>query len=93
LVRLYREEPNGQVRDGLAVAVANTADKSVAEELIGLIREPELDDSRVLLLGALPRLGIDRAREVLDELQTDPQLGREARILLRRLDRKSKRGS
>ncbi len=93
LVTLFREEPNGQVGDGLGVAVANTADKSVAEELIGLIREPELDDSRVLLLGALPRLGIDRAREVLDELQTDPQLGREARILLRRLDRKSKRGS
>jgi hypothetical protein len=40
-----------------------------------------------LALGALPRLGIDRAREVLEELQTDPQLGKEARIQLRRLDR------
>ena len=88
LVRPYREEPNEQVKDGLAVAVANTADKSVADALIGLIREPQLGDSRLLLLGALPRLGIDRAREVLEELQTHPQLGKEARVLLRRLDRK-----
>jgi hypothetical protein len=91
LVRLYREEPNAQVKDGLAVAVANTADKSVADELIGLIREPQLGDSRLLLLGALPRLGRDRAREMLEELQTDPRLGKEARIRLRRLDRSSKR--
>jgi hypothetical protein len=59
LVRLYREEPNEQVKDGLAVAVANTAHKSVADELIGLVREPQLGDSRVLLLVAPPRLGID----------------------------------
>jgi HEAT repeat protein len=91
LVRLYREEPNEQVKSGLAVAVANTADKSVAHELIGLIREPQLGDSRLLLLSALPRLGRDRARELLEELQTDPQLGKEARIRLRRLDRNSKR--
>lgn len=90
LARLYRDEANAQVKGGLAVAVANTADKSVADELIGLIREPQLGTSRVLLLSALPRIGIDRAREVLEELQTDPQLGKEARIQLRRLDRKKR---
>ena len=87
LKRLYRDEPGGRVKDGLAVAVAATADDDVIGDVITLLRDTHLGPSRLLLLSALERSADPRARSTLMELGTDPELSREIQVILRRLKR------
>jgi hypothetical protein len=53
-------------------------------ELIALVNDSHHGPSRVLLLSALGRSSLPSAREVLAALASDPQLAREAEVLLRR---------
>lgn len=85
LTRLYREEPHGRAKDGLAVAIAAAADQSLAEEVIALARDTGLGPSRLLLLSALERLGTEQTRTALSDLRTDPDLKKEIRVVLHRL--------
>lgn len=87
LIRLYVAEAEDRVRDGLAVAIAATADDEVIGEVIGLAREPRHGSSRLLLLSALERSADPRARAALMDLGTDPELTKEVQIILRRLNR------
>jgi hypothetical protein len=91
LVRLYRQEPAGQVKNALALAVGNSAGAKELEELIRLARDPQLGDSRMLLLGALERSRDPRAYRALDELATDPDLQKEIKFMLRCRERKQRR--
>ncbi len=87
LVKLYRQEGEKRTRDGLAVALSNIADDEVFEELIGLARDPQQGESRLLLLNAFERLGHAQARKALMELGADPGLQKEVQRILRRLKR------
>jgi hypothetical protein len=91
LVRLYRQEPEGQVKHALALAVGNSAGAQELEELIRLARDPQLGESRLLLLGGLERSGDPRAYRALDELATDPDLKQEIKSMLRCRERKQRR--
>lgn len=57
LVNLYRQTNRHQdrLKQSLAAAIAVTAERSAADELIGLLFDPDLGSSRVLLLRALTR--------------------------------------
>jgi len=82
-VRLYRDEPpDSDAKDGLAVALAAASDKDVVDALISLARDDSHGESRILLLRGLKRSDSPKARAALEELCTDPVLGREARALL-----------
>jgi hypothetical protein len=84
LLRLYRAEPAAtDAKQGLAVAVANAAGDARLDDVIALAADPANGTSRLLLLSALARSGDPRGRAALDALADDPELGEEARRLLR----------
>ncbi|HET6585411.1 MAG TPA: hypothetical protein VFG69_18260 [Nannocystaceae bacterium] len=87
LTRLYREEQEERVKDGLAVAIAAVADAELIGEVIALARDPRHGSSRLLLLSALERSADPRAKAALMELGTDPDLTKEVQVILRRLRR------
>ena len=82
LITLYRAEPAGtDAKDGLAVALAATADNSVTSDLIKVVMDQSNGSSRVLLLAALTH---GDGRAILEGLTGDPSLGAEAKRLLAR---------
>lgn len=86
-VRLFREERNKRAKDGLAVAIANTADDSTIDEVIELARDRQLGPSRKLLLRALQQSRVPVARTALAELDADPELHAEVQRVIRTLTR------
>jgi len=90
LTRLYREEEIPRVKRGLAVAIAAAAHEEVIEDVMVLARDRQYGPTRVLLLDALERSKDPRAHETLRELKDDPDLEKEIRVILRRLDRRKR---
>jgi hypothetical protein len=82
LMQLFAKEHDKRVKDGLAVAVAQTADDEVIGDVIALARDPQHGASRTLLLSALKRSKDPRARAALMELCVDPDIGKAAQRLL-----------
>jgi hypothetical protein len=85
LVNLFRDEHEKRAKDGLAVAIAATADDEAIADVIQLVRDSRHGPSRLLLLKALERSSDSRAHATLAELRTDPELQKEIRVILRRL--------
>ena len=85
LVNLYRQETVRRTKDGLAVAISNIADDETLDELIALARDVGHGESRVLLLNALERSRLPKARKALMELGGDPMLQKEVQRILNRL--------
>lgn len=88
LTRLYRQERDERVQDGLAVALAGAADDSVLNDIIELSRDRDRGPSRLLLLDALARSADPAAWDVLTELKDDPELKKEVAVILRRRQRR-----
>lgn len=88
--RLYREESATDAKDRLAVAIAEAADDGVIEDVISLARDRTQGPSRLLLLRALERSKTPRAKAALIELETDPELEKEIKVILRRLKRRKR---
>lgn len=91
LRRSYRKEQEEQPKDGLAVAIAAAADEDVIGDVIALARDVRNGPSRLLLLGALERSKDPRARAALMSLGTDQELAEEIQVILRRLERATRR--
>lgn len=84
LADLYVGEQDPQVKDGLAIAVAQTVTDTTMDDLLALIADATNGTSRVLLLIArFPR----RAIEPLERLADDPDLRLEIPVVLKRLRR------
>jgi hypothetical protein len=79
-VQLYEREPAGtDTKDGLAVALAAISDRSTLDDLVALAEDARHGASRVLLLRGLPRSRQAAARAAVERLQSDPDVGAEAR--------------
>lgn len=91
LTRLYQAETDERVRGGLAAAIAASATDDVLPELISLLRAGDHGESRVILLSALERSTAVLAGQILEELRTDPVLGKQAQVSLRVRARRQKR--
>ena len=87
LVRLFRAEPPGQFRQGLAVAIAESADDDVLEEVIDLLRDKNFGTNRILLLPVLERSRKPEVLDILSGLKEDPDLEHEVQKTLRRIKR------
>ena len=70
--------------EGLAGALAATATAEVFDDLVEVVHYEPAGDSRVLLLKAVVRTGRERGWAVIEELQSDPVLSREASARLKR---------
>lgn len=84
LVKQYGEEKGRRAKDGLAVALSNIVDDETLEELITLARDARHGESRLLLLSALERSRLPKARKALIELSKDVVLEKEVQRILRR---------
>lgn len=84
LMRLYREESDPSAKDGLAVALAATADEGTIEDVIALAGDPWHGPSRLLLMRAIKRSRHPDAYAALTDLEADPELAEEVRALLGR---------
>ncbi|TCV92073.1 hypothetical protein EC912_10865 [Luteibacter rhizovicinus] len=88
--RLYKELPptnsaeRGRPDDGLAVALSSSMPKTKLLEMIDLLSDQGLGDSRVLLLRALRRSREPLAKEAIDRLKDDPALTKEIHSWRRR---------
>lgn len=63
-----------------ALALGNSADDSVISEVIELARDASIGHDRSPLVGALLRSKDPRAKQVLDELERDPLIGKEVKM-------------
>ena len=70
------------------MAIAAAADAGAISDVIALARDRTHGPSRVLLLNALERSADPRARAALVDLAADPDLTREVRVILKRIERK-----
>lgn len=91
LIRLFAQESEERVKDGIAAAIAAAASDDVIGDVIALARDGRNGPSRILLLSALERSGDPRARAALMDLGTDRELAEEIQVILRRLKRRTKR--
>lgn len=75
LFRLYEREPaTTRSKEGLALALANSADETVCQDLIRATARKNHGESRILLLDGLVRLGTAESLAALDVLASDPML-------------------
>jgi len=89
LARLYIDETDPRVKDGLADAVAQTVTNATLHELLALLGDPRHGTSRVLLLTAkFPA----SALSALERLAGDPDLRLEVPRVLQRLRRSRRAG-
>lgn len=84
LVDLYREtDPaQDQLKQALAAALCVIADRGAADELIRLLFDTDLGPSRILLLGAVTRLRLPAAWDVIAKALADDDLSKEAAHML-----------
>lgn len=75
---------NKRVKDGLAVALAVSADRNVLSELIELAKDKRHGSSRILLLIGIRRSRSVEAQEAIEQLADDPQLALEIQSWKRR---------
>jgi HEAT repeat protein len=71
LVKSYRAEVDEEVKSGLAVALLGSADDSVLDDVLALIRDPSHGKSRGHLVDVLVRSKERRAWEALEALASD----------------------
>lgn len=84
LAAAYRTETNFQVKDGLAVAVSNTAGRDHLEEVVSMLSDRSLGPSRVLMLRILRSIDKTRANAILEKLSDDPDLSKEVDAIQRK---------
>jgi hypothetical protein len=87
LRQYFLREPEGgrsDVKWALACAVSGAADDEQLEKVIELITDESLGLNRLPLLAVLARSKNQSARDTLDKLRADRQLGREVRRLFGR---------
>lgn len=76
IVGLYRSTTDSfDLQQGLAAAMAGTVTDETVDELVAEARRPEHGESRLLLLLGLRRLRTPAARQALEGLLDDPDLG------------------
>lgn len=81
---LYYRETGEATRDGLATSLGKLATKDKFEDLVTLLHDESLGDSRILLIGDIVRVGRERGKGIVRALVDDPVLGREATARARR---------
>lgn len=84
LLGAYGRENAPRVKDGLAIAIAATADDQNISEVAELLLDTRHGPSRLLLLQAIARSESAHARDLLQDLSADPVLKKEVGAILRR---------
>lgn len=87
LLRLFRIEAMGNVKDGLAVAIAELATEQVIGDVLELVRDRRQGDSRLLLLSALNKSKDPRGKQTILDLADEPDLREEIKAIRKKWER------
>ena len=86
LLRLYLTEDRSAVRDGLAATLSGCAIRAHYEDLLAILDNKALGETRVYFLRPVNRIGnrmeAGAGRKVVERFANEPQLGREATAIL-----------
>jgi hypothetical protein len=89
LRELYLASPPGTTyRDALAASLGVSGRKQQLDGLIELVGRKELGESRILLMHKIKRVGGERGLALIESLRDDPELGIEAKVLLKQKPRR-----
>jgi hypothetical protein len=88
LLAVYQSEKDEMARDGLAGALASCAGKDHFLELIALAKDPNNGASRIIFVYFLRRSKAAEAWTAIEDLATDPQVGKYATELLAKREKK-----
>lgn len=92
LVRLYKRESEGPVKDALAVALCGAAGPEQFDDLIALSLDPANGTSRVVLIWTLERrVPAAQAEPILEILEADPVTKLQAKTSLKVVRAKTSR--
>lgn len=87
LLDLYLSDQRPEVRDGLAATLSGCATGIHYEDLLAVLANEALGESRIYFLRPVNRIGNRRepgaGRKVIERFADDPQLGIEATVILR----------
>jgi hypothetical protein len=88
LLDLYLMDPRAEVRDGLAATLSGCAVRSHYEDLLAVLANESLGESRIYFLRPVNRIGNRKepgvGRTVIERFADHPQLGTEATLILAR---------
>ncbi|MCD9152939.1 hypothetical protein [Aeromicrobium duanguangcaii] len=91
LLEIYLRESRPPVRDGLAATLSMHAVRAHYEDLIGILENEALGETRIYFLRPVNLIGNrmepGRGRQVVAQVAADPQLVREATAILQGRDR------
>lgn len=87
LLSIYLSDGRPEVRDGLAATLSGCAVRTHLDDLIGILENQALGESRIYFLRPVNRIGnrvsAGDGRKVIERFAKDPQLGTEANRILR----------
>ena len=87
LLDIYLAEPRNSVRDGLAATLSRAAARAHYADLLAILENVGLGESRIYFLRPVNRIGnrieAGSGREVMERYEHDPQLGTEAARILK----------
>jgi hypothetical protein len=86
------EDKVNDLKTALATVLSAAADDDLVEDVIRLVGDSSHGEHRVMLLNVLARSARPEAREALERAAKDPQLTKEAKIQLRFLARRKRKG-
>ena len=89
LAEFFKKEQEPRVHEALAIAVAESADNSVLDDIIELVQDRSNGDDRVHLLGALKRSKDSKALTAILSLAKDPALEYEVNKYLRAREKRA----
>ena len=86
LLDLYVTEDRPEARDGLAATLSRHAVRAQYEDLLAILDNEALGETRIYFLRPVNRIGNrmapGRGRQVIERFANDPELGREATAIL-----------
>ena len=85
LVPLYRAARGEHEREALAAALSTSAKTAHVDQMMSLVRDTSLGESRILFLRPINRLGRARGKAFVMEYLDDSELGLEAQAIRRGL--------
>jgi hypothetical protein len=84
---LYEAATEPETKDAFASTLARSVIRSTINDLIDLLEDPKRRPATLLFLRPILRMGGERGRRVVESLQEDPDLGKEARSLISKMTR------
>lgn len=87
---IYERETGPEAKDALASTLASSASKSTIDDLIEILALPQRRESALFFLSPILRWGGEHGKAVVESLQNDSQLGKEARALLKKRSKRAR---